>query len=289
MTFLGDLITDTTASSIPLSELLRRVKVLASRTNSLELAEWTNRELEGYSDYHGLPDYRGPLETRVLGDFSGPYGSRQLGVEIPMTSLPEDMRVPGLFKTFVFQSVSEIEAVIASQSDKGTVLRQPWQPEITNRVNWLLQQGKMELIPLHGVETIYRTVSIWTFQGILETVRGRLLDLALGLEKVAPNLMSDGSGAPSEAVSPTQVQHIYHTTVKAGGSAAIGINPVAIQPVAQEVAGLIVAALDAAAASEQDEETRNWLKKSSAYLGNAGRDILVEIAATALNRQMGGM
>ena len=88
-----------------LSELLRRVKLLASRTNSPELATWTNQELDGYPDWEALPDYRGPLDTMVKGDFSGPFGSHQSGIEIPMTSLPEGMRTPVLFKVFVLQSV----------------------------------------------------------------------------------------------------------------------------------------------------------------------------------------
>jgi hypothetical protein len=32
---------------------------------------------------------------------------------------------------------------------------------------------------------------------------------------------------------------------------------------------------------------KGWLSKTAAYLGNAGRDLAVEIGATAINRQMG--
>ena len=34
-------------------------------------------------------------------------------------------------------------------------------------------------------------------------------------------------------------------------------------------------------------DRKGWLSKTAAYLGNAGRDLAVEIGATAINRQMG--
>ena len=46
-------------------------------------------------------------------------------------------------------------------------------------------------------------------------------------------------------------------------------------------------ALAEAADREPDHERKGWLSKSAAYLGNAGRDLAVEIGATAINRQMG--
>ena len=38
---------------------------------------------------------------------------------------------------------------------------------------------------------------------------------------------------------------------------------------------------------EPDPERKGWLRKTAAYLGNAGRDLAIEIGATAINRQMG--
>jgi hypothetical protein len=53
------------------------------------------------------------------------------------------------------------------------------------------------------------------------------------------------------------------------------------------LATLLVQGLERAAEAEPDEERKGWLRKSASYLGNAGKDIGVEIAATALNKQIG--
>lgn len=58
-------------------------------------------------------------------------------------------------------------------------------------------------------------------------------------------------------------------------------------PTAETIADRLVSALDGAAEREPDPERKGWLSKTAAYLGNAGRDLAVEIGATAINRQMG--
>lgn len=58
-------------------------------------------------------------------------------------------------------------------------------------------------------------------------------------------------------------------------------------PTAEAIADRLVGALDEAAQREPDEERKGFLGKAASYLGNAGRDLAVEIGATAINRQMG--
>ena len=55
----------------------------------------------------------------------------------------------------------------------------------------------------------------------------------------------------------------------------------------ESIADRLFSALDQAADREPDDERKSWLRKSAAYLGNAGRDLAVEIGATAINCQMG--
>lgn len=58
-------------------------------------------------------------------------------------------------------------------------------------------------------------------------------------------------------------------------------------PSAETMADQIVQALEEAAEREPDPERKGWLRQSANYLGNAGRDLAIEIGATAINRQMG--
>ena len=58
-------------------------------------------------------------------------------------------------------------------------------------------------------------------------------------------------------------------------------------PTAETIADRLVKALDEAAEREPNPERKSWLSKTATYLGNAGRDLAIEIGATAINRQMG--
>lgn len=58
-------------------------------------------------------------------------------------------------------------------------------------------------------------------------------------------------------------------------------------PTAETIADRLVKALGEAADREPDPERKGWLSKTAAYLGHAGRDLAVEIGATAINRQIG--
>lgn len=58
-------------------------------------------------------------------------------------------------------------------------------------------------------------------------------------------------------------------------------------PTPESIADRLISALDEAAQREPDPERKGWLRMTAAYLGNAGRDLAVEIGATAINRQMG--
>jgi len=55
----------------------------------------------------------------------------------------------------------------------------------------------------------------------------------------------------------------------------------------ESIADRLIGALDEAAEREPDPERKSWLRKTAAYLGSVGRDLAVEIGATAINRQMG--
>ena len=56
--------------SVPLSDLLRKTKILAARLNNARLADWVENELNGYAASDDLPPYRRVGPNRVIGDFS---------------------------------------------------------------------------------------------------------------------------------------------------------------------------------------------------------------------------
>lgn len=60
-----------------------------------------------------------------------------------------------------------------------------------------------------------------------------------------------------------------------------------LQKLGQRWSAPLIRSLEQAAEREPDPERKGWLRKTAAYLGSAGRDLAVEIGATAINRQMG--
>lgn len=60
-------------------------------------------------------------------------------------------------------------------------------------------------------------------------------------------------------------------------------------PSAESMADRVVEALEDAATRGEDPERRGWLKKTATYLGSAGRDLAVEIGASTISRQVGGL
>ncbi|MEV2242212.1 hypothetical protein [Micromonospora sp. NPDC049891] len=58
-------------------------------------------------------------------------------------------------------------------------------------------------------------------------------------------------------------------------------------PTPEAVAERLLAALQAAADVESDTEKRSKLKQAAAFLGEGGRDLLVNVLAAAINRGMG--
>ena len=87
MSLLQDVQNAAIDASVPISTLLRRCAVLASRLNNDELRAWVAKELNGYKSADDVPDYR-ILAAPATGNLSGPYRSGQ-NITIPPILLPD--------------------------------------------------------------------------------------------------------------------------------------------------------------------------------------------------------
>ena len=81
-------------SNAELTTLLRKCKVLAARLGNAEFKQWVESELSGYNSKEELPDYR-VLHVNSKGHFSGLFGSGLRNADIPMFSIPEELREIG--------------------------------------------------------------------------------------------------------------------------------------------------------------------------------------------------
>jgi len=272
-------------STVPLTELLRKVRVLAYRAQAPELSAWAKQELEGYSDRETLPPYRGPIDALVFGDFTGFGGSYERRVPLAITHLPQDLRHESLFQHFITQGVSEIESVIKESEAKGeSHVNVPW-PQINVQIlNHQIREGTLTLLRMHYIETIYATLPLWTLTGVLETTRSRLLDLLMELDSLAPE---SSPGQEPALPSPSTVQNLFHTVVYEGGTAAVGVNPQAVVNAAAALPDQLAVALETAAEGEENTDKKSLLKGAAKWILDAGRDIIVDVGAKVLNQQLG--
>ena len=178
MTLLSDIIDDATGDT-PVNTLLRKLKVLGSRTGAGVLDEWVSHELNGYPGSANLPDYRGPLEAVVLGHFLGRFGAEMINVPIPPSTFPEDLRDGALFNFWFRQPVAEIEDMTRSDS-----INFPWPPDAVLYYNYSLRSGRIKRIVREDMSlaTATRPVARQYFAAIVDAVRNRVLDLCLELE-----------------------------------------------------------------------------------------------------------
>lgn len=222
MGMLSTIITDAQSGSTPVASLLRSVRVLAVRTGARDLAAWVLKERDGYSDDDALPDYRGPFPVHVLAQLSGPLNSMVTDLPIPRAKFPESFH--GLFEGKIIQSVASIEDYMALLEGDGVF---PWPTDVVMHANTLIRDGELELIPRHGLIKVSQVVPRGKMVNVVESVRNRVLDLALELEQVAPEL--DVAEAPSGGWSARkeQVSAVYNMiTVQQGGQAFVGTNDV---------------------------------------------------------------
>jgi hypothetical protein len=184
VTLLDDIVAGATGDA-PVASLLRQLKVLASRTGAGKLAEWVDRELDGYDGAEGFPTYRGPFAVAALGQFVGPFGRELKNFAIPPTTFPDEgMRAGSLFNYYAVQPIAEIERLAA---DGGA--RLAWSADVVRYYNWAIERGEVSRIVVDDMvlASVTQAIPPQTFIGIVDAVRTRVLDLALELERTVPD------------------------------------------------------------------------------------------------------
>lgn len=207
MSLLEELIDGASCDTVPVATLLRKAKVLAVRLQTGQLGEWVEYELVGYPSEVTLPEYRGPFRTEVRGHFGGPFGSGLQNAPIPSIGFPQNFREGSLFNIEFREAIVELERLAKSTS----VLRAEWPADAVAMTNSLIESGEVQLYEGLGLQQAWRAVSATQLTSIVDTVRTRILDLALSLEQVAPD-----AGQPGADIPPSEKVHQVVTNVFGG-------------------------------------------------------------------------
>lgn len=158
-----------------LGSTLLKLRLLAARLGSNDLEEWVMHESEGYPQDAVLPEYR-IVDVTYKGDFSGRFGAGIKNAPIP----------PILITTFaddswnshpIRESIAAVDELVKSSAKGGTL----W---INSSDLILLLQGK--IYSQYACYDVSGTISAVSLSEIIQTVKNKVLELTIQLEKSIP-------------------------------------------------------------------------------------------------------
>jgi len=294
---LDDIIDLAVDSKHSISTLLRKCVVLAHQLKNDKLKTWADQELNGYDSVESLPEYR-VLPAQATGLFVGP-GWARFTQDIPSLALEKEHRDFSA-KVYVMQPIGVLEDTVGS-GDART-LQYPWDANLVLYYRNKLTKG-WQLFSAH------QTVSTSEFTGIIETVRNRLLRVALDIQAEVGEKDEDLKMiTPDEArkVDQTIVNNIYGGNVYvASGQSTMNATTVQQQNIvagdwahleqALKGAGIatpelkeLSAALKADGGKELKKEGRvaEWIKATAPKVLTGGVKIGTEIGKTILTQML---
>jgi hypothetical protein len=149
--------------NIPVSSLLRKVKITAMKLQLPEAIDWADAELTGYTEK--VPEYR-ILHGRLM-SFHPYTGSRIVGGD------PDTIKKWS--KRTIFQPISSLESIV--ERSKRDVKSNSFSFNIPQEIMKSFNQQNGELGHYFFVE-----IDVSNFVAIIDRVRSLVLDWALGLE-----------------------------------------------------------------------------------------------------------
>ena len=216
MSLLQDVQAAAIDASVPISTLLRKCAVLAIRLNNDELRAWVAKELNGYKSADDVPGYR-ILGAPATGNLSGQFRSGQ-NITIPPTLLPDWGRKYAEEMRFM-QPIATIEDL-----GKGNELVTARWPD--DLILYMQTEEGNKFADDLVLDGVWQSVAAASVLGIVDTVRNRVLEFALRLEKEAPD--AGEPEKPGSAVSDAAVRHLYQTVIHGDviGNVATGSHAV---------------------------------------------------------------
>jgi hypothetical protein len=195
-----------------LGPILLKVRLLADRLGSDQLEEWVKYESEGYPPDIEVPDYR-RVEVSYVGNFAN-IAWRYENQQIP----------PALIKKYagaawnpipMRESISAIDQLLRSTQDGGTLTI-----DASNLI-LILQDKIMDGMQCHAVSG---RISLTAVREIESTVRARILELTMRLEKEVPGAseVTIGKSLAPKVDTADKVEQVVNMTVYGSNTVITG-------------------------------------------------------------------
>ena len=161
--------------------------------------EWVKHESEGYPKAVSVPEYR-LVGVSYTGSWSGPWGSGITNAPIP-SHLIEEFASDKWTRHEVRESIAAVE-VLATKDHLGI--------DASNLI--LLLQGKV--YEGYACNSVTGSISATEMSEIIQSVRSRVLELTIELEKSVPEAIEVQLSQPAaKEDSNEQVTQIFNQTV----------------------------------------------------------------------------
>jgi hypothetical protein len=175
MTLLREIQLAATDGNVDISTVLRKAEVLAARLQNLEFEVWVNRELNGYSEMNDIPPYR-IIPVHAEADLHN-FGTHWRGAAVMSSFLPEKLRWWAEI-CYLKQPIASIAEMIGARPKSGQYSTS-WPQEMAVKYG---AKGYNNFECL-GARQIFTVNSL---AGVVDTVRNRILEFALKIEKGEP-------------------------------------------------------------------------------------------------------
>jgi hypothetical protein len=193
---LSKIIDGATESTEALSNLLRRCLVLADELKNDNLANWVQKELNGYDGDDELPGYR-IVRIVAKGFFVGPYGSQISDQPLPPLVLDPEHRDWAQLARLT-QPIASYESIRGGSNNP----RIEWPPSLT-----AFYQTKF--FDHYVLNRAWQEIPSLAFVALTDTVRNRILSLALELKRQLRSVNDESERLAPEKVDKSVVYHIY--------------------------------------------------------------------------------
>lgn len=201
MSLLRDIQNDAVNSSVNVSDLLRKCKILAYRLGNEDFKSWVEFELNGYNSEDLLPDYR-ILVVGSKGYFVGRYGKSLSNADIPTHDLPDWLKETCTKAKFC-SPIATLESYTVN--DKNGHLTQSWDPVI------LVNYGSKMYSDLNCIQA-HKLIPVASVRGIIDTVKTKILNFVLEIEALNPEAgEADLNSSPISQEKLTQIFNINIT------------------------------------------------------------------------------
>ena len=192
---LNEIFSEIADDSKSLIKPLFKTKIFASRLVNEELLNWVNKELDGYEDDALLPSYR-ILKTTTSCTISNIYGHPiEFNVPVPITLISDKTDFRDSLTKFEFTDGIKVIENFASDEKNDMIGKELAADAAAFLTHKIIEGGNK--FRISNVKILVHKSNVLQ---ILSSVRSKLIDLILNVERLYPDLRLESIPTDSEKI-----------------------------------------------------------------------------------------